>query len=217
MKPTYTCQVFTGDYSDRQRAANEAGAVCYFEQHLNSTTGSLASYGLALVASNYSNTSWAWGAMYRSIVDGAYARRAGMGRVTVANQGDRGYGNLYLTEMPAIIGEAGFVSSPAFVQWLNEGGVDVCAMAAALSIRAMFPAGGLVALSIGHVGKTSAPDDKGATAVDDGDGDPGNDNEARYAEAIVRRIPDFLCLSPEGVTVRTLTGHRGGFFVNHED
>jgi len=46
----YRVKIYTGDYIDRQRAANADGAALYLEQHLNSSVSESPDYGLGVIA-----------------------------------------------------------------------------------------------------------------------------------------------------------------------
>lgn len=186
--PTYTIRRVTGDYRARQREANAWPADLYVEIHGDGSTDPSVCRSSAIVASNASRASLAAADTYAAMMAAANPHHQGGPRVHVAKRQDRGWGNLYYTAMPAILAEIGHVSHPGFIRWLDGPGVDVCALALVMTILSALPDGGRVALSIGHVGKTSSPRDRGAPAADDGDGDPDDDWEAVYAARVGERV-----------------------------
>jgi len=181
--------VVTGDYDDRQAAANKAGCICYYEQHMNSYTTAAPQYGLVQVAHNASATSHAWA------TDLARRWQATTGLPTrkrqTANHA-RGNYNIALTAMPAILGEPGPISHRAFDRWM-EGAGNRARLAAdvAASIMVMFPDGGKVALSKGHLGKTSNPRDTGAGDSDPA-GSPNDQTEGWFNADVIDRIAVYL-------------------------
>lgn len=153
-----------GDYSVRQRMANAAGAICYAEQHLNGATNTNANFALVVVASNASATSRAWGADYVRRVCAEFGTRPGhtANGVDVRGPEGRGYGNLVHTAMPAILCEPMFASNPEQAEMLRRDDTQIkLASILAMSIVHAFPRGGLVALSVGHMGQRSRPHDRG--------------------------------------------------------
>lgn len=161
----FTVLRVTGDYYPRQRIANAAKAVCYAEQHLNSSARPGATYALAIVASNASAKSQAWAADYVRRVCCEFGTLPGItaNGVDVRGIGKAGYGNLVLTAMPAILCEPMFANHPEQAEMLRT---DECqarlASILTMSIVDAFPQGGLVALSVGHIGRRSSPFDRGA-------------------------------------------------------
>ncbi len=188
---TYTTLILdTGEYIDRQRKANEIGAVCYFEQHLNADGDRETDFSLGLVAANGSSKSEDWAVGYAHLANGSIALAMGLpdraGWSNRAARKGRGDANLRYTAMPAIIGEPGFLSSPEFEEWANSNPGQRClSLAVVQSVVSAFPEGGLVALSIGHLGKPSAPNDRGAVGH-------GGVTEVDIAEPVIRLAAKLL-------------------------
>ena len=155
---------YTGDYKDRQRQANIDGAVCYVEQHFNASSNPDANYAMVVVANNASQKSKSWGLHYALKASELFDIRNN--RLSIGGVGGRGNGNLIYTSMPAILLEPCFISNPEQARLMLEDIYqDKLAKVLADSIRVFFPDGGLVAFSIGHVGKTSNPNDRGASVA----------------------------------------------------
>jgi hypothetical protein len=188
----YTVRFFTGDYRDRQQAANQADAVLYFEGHANSADSSTADYSMCICSTNASNTSIALGRKlaqaWGPAVDVGGDTDTDIGNGTGVRIGGRGDGNLRHTSMPAVLGEPVFCSNPIQARWAEtDAGIKVVAGILANSIRETFPNGGLVAFSIGHKGKVSQPRDMGARWMGDRFG-----TEAEYVEAYLHVASDTL-------------------------
>jgi N-acetylmuramoyl-L-alanine amidase len=179
-RAVYTVKFYRGDYSARQRAANADQAVCYFEQHFNSTVNRGANYALAVAATNASARSKSWGRWYAARA--AEALKIGLGGsdgLLIGGYQGRGNQNLLYTKMPAILGEPCFVSNPSGAAVVVYGeGRELLAKILADSVRQFFPGGGLVAFSVGHKYKTSNPNDRGAVVL-------GGGWEADYAEKVL--------------------------------
>ena len=155
----YQVRFFTGNYGKRQQAANDAGAICYVEGHYNSFSKTTANYALCVLADNAGAKSKQWGKRFTKLVADQFdIPDAGV------RQGGRGNGNLSTAKMPAILLEPWFISNPQGARWAKSAEMQrKLAKIVAQTIRDEFPAGGLVALSIGHKGKN--PDiDSGAPA-----------------------------------------------------
>jgi hypothetical protein len=178
----YEVKFYAGDYPARQRAANADQAICYVEQHFNCSESRSANYTLAVVASNASGRSKDWGHAYTK----AIAREFGIADngVSVGGFGGRGNVNLMYTSMPAVLLEPFFISNPKGSQWAEDRCEDLARILAE-SIRQFFPNGGLVAFSIGHLGKTSSPNDRGAQAVS-------GKWEADLARTVLKRAETLL-------------------------
>jgi len=175
------------DCRPRQRAANADGAICYFEQHLNSD--GLAKYGMAEMAYNGSQTSWEWATRYCEILKTQVGDLITEAHPNQIPRPPKGRGNICLewTDMPAILGEPLFVSNPDHVAFLRSpNGVIQLATVLAQSIIECFPDGGLVALSTGH--RYRGNSDQGAPVIDA----QGEESEGFYAEAIIRAAAPIL-------------------------
>jgi len=170
MPTLYKVKFYTGEYAQRQRAANRDGAVCYAEQHMNSGS-TTADYTVAVVATNASQKSKDWARYYAKSVAKHF-------QIKVANEGGdvgddglfvggwdgkRGNANLSETAMPAVLLEPLFAGNPKHAAWIrSEQGRVALARILAESIKRFFPKGGLVAFSVGHRYKPSNPHDRGA-------------------------------------------------------
>lgn len=164
---TYTVKFYSGDYSARQRAANRDKAIVYVEGHANSAESATADYAMAVVASNHSDKSMQmareFAAACGTLFDVGGDKDRDVYGSTGVRVGGRGDGNLSRTDMPAVLLEPVFGSNPkqAAIAETDDGLNRLAGVINAL-VRRHFPAGGLVAFSIGHIGKTNAPKDRGA-------------------------------------------------------
>lgn len=163
-KSRYETKFYTGNYDERQRAANADKAICYVEQHFNSGTEK-STGSEVVVATNASQTSKDWGTLYAKSIAEEFQiplRRKPTGLLIGGYKG-RGNFNLRFTHMPAILLEPLFVSNPdeAAIVKVEEGRQRL-AKVLVDTIKTTFPQGGLVAFSIGHIGKRSNPRDRGA-------------------------------------------------------
>jgi N-acetylmuramoyl-L-alanine amidase len=183
----HTTRLYKGDYRDRQNQANRDSAVCYLEHHFNSSPNSSAGYAVVIVASNASATSREWGRWYaHRIAEEFGIPVGGDDGIRIGGYGGRGDGNLRHTKMPAILVEPLFASNPAHARVIkSEQGIEKLAGIVAESVRKFFPCGGLVAFSVGHKYKRSAPNDCGATVV-------GGGTEADYADLVLERAAEML-------------------------
>ena len=164
LESKWEVRFYTGDYKERQRQANIDGAVCYVEQHFNASSNPDANYAMVVVANNASQKSKSWGLHYALKASELFDIRNN--RLSIGGIGGRGNGNLIYTSMPAILLEPCFISNPEQARLMLEDSYqDKLAKVLADSIRVFFPDGGLVAFSIGHVGKTSNPNDRGASVA----------------------------------------------------
>jgi len=193
---SYQVEMLTGDYSVRQRKANELGAICYLEAHFNASTTSTASYTLVLVAHNGSEKSISWADYFSDLVSETFGiNQGGEDGVLKTTPADRGDSNLSLTNMPAILIEPLFASNPEQAEIIVSGeGRNLLAQIITQSITASFPEGGLVGFSVGHKYKTSRPADRGA-GISIPDPDPTDDlghSEADYAEDVLLRAREML-------------------------
>lgn len=159
----------TGDYEAREREAKRLGCAMVWHQHLNSVADPRPSYALVEVA--YPTTA-------REIMcalDAAanYARRLGGGfgdgdGVKVLKDGARGESIIDNTR-EAYISEPLFASNPAQAKWVAKPeNQRALAKDAVDAIKANYPDGSVIGLSIGHIGKTRNPRDRGATVVGTG-------------------------------------------------
>jgi len=187
--PKWTPVRVSGDYAARQASANRLKAVCYYEQHMNSYSLSAPQYGLVQVAHNASDRSKDWAADLAA----RWQNITGLPtRTRQTRNGARGNHNIALTDMPAILGEPGPINHASFDDWMDsEPNRRLLALAVAESIKAAFPGGGKVALSIGHRGKTSSPHDTGAADADP-PGDPNDQTEGWLSEQVIGYVAGFL-------------------------
>jgi hypothetical protein len=183
----YTVKFYKGDYYDRQRTANQDGAVAYVEHHFNSSSSSQANYAVVVTGSNASQTSKNWGRWYaHAIADQFGTRVAGDSGILVGGWNGRGDANLRYTAMPAILLEPLFASNPQQADIIrSDSGQGTLARILVESIQRFFPNGGLIALSVGHKYKQSRPNDRGAAVA-------GGGNEADYAEKVLEKAATML-------------------------
>lgn len=180
-----------GPLRQRQAEANRAGCVAAVEQHLNSVVDETVNYATALVAGNASSMSRIWARTYVALVAKEFGiRNAGI----VLGPLPRGEHNLKFYACPAIIVEPGFISNHEFANRIQAGeGIDALARVLVDSICALFPDGGLIALSVGHLYKGTG--DTGAPVNDaDDELDPTFDTEGELNDAIIKAAEEMLVL-----------------------
>ena len=186
----YKVKFYKGDYSARQRAANSDAAVLYVEHHFNGGSAT-ANYALCNVATNAGKTSKAIASDYVHRVAKAFVvpvanNDFASGGVSVGGYNRRGNGNLFYTNMPSVLLEPLFATNPKQAEIIHsEAGRDKLAACLAETIKQFFPHGGLIAFSVGHKYKTSAPRDRGVAVF-------GGGCEADYAEDVLRRAERLL-------------------------
>ena len=200
----YTTKFYKGDYLARQLAANADGAVAYVEHHFNSSASETADYAVVVVGANASSTSRNWGRWYAKAVAEAFGTRVGGNDgLLVGGWNGRGDGNVKHTRMPAVLLEPLFASNPRQADLIRSAqGQGELARILADSIRRFFPDGGLVAFSVGHKYKTSAPNDRGAALA-------GGGTEADHAEKVLQQAAQLLAGQPAVATARRLKVMRG--------
>lgn len=182
----YDVKFYSGEYRKRQANANQDRAICYLEQHFNSTDNSNAGGIEILVADNCSTTSKKWACkLAQNLQEVLNIRLRHSNGVKILSKIDRGYWNIALTAMPAVLSEPLFISNPNEAELLKNN-MERIAEATANSIKTIFPDGGLIALSIGHKGKPSKPYDRGAVVVNN------EKYEADYAEDVLKLVEKFL-------------------------
>jgi hypothetical protein len=182
----YRTVILKGDYSKREYDANNAGADAVWHQHINSFNA-IASYGLVEVARPVTDREMA---VARAAAEG-YARIFGGGLgsgdgVKVLEDGDRGE---YIIDgnREAYISEPAFGSNPAQAAMLARPDIQrAIAQENVDALRAHYPDGSLIALSVGHKYKTSAPNDRGCVIVGTGL------MEADVNEAIIGYMDELL-------------------------
>jgi carboxyl-terminal processing protease len=162
-KPVYKVKFYRGDYRERQEKANEDGAICYVEQHFNSTDGDRnTNYTMILIPSGSSDFTKKWAEYYVNRVSEAFnLKKWKEDGIKLLVQGDRGYGNLKYLTMPAILPEPFLICNSTGVEWAKTR-QDELSQILVDSIYKFFPEGGPVAFSVGHKYKISAINDKGA-------------------------------------------------------
>jgi hypothetical protein len=186
----YQVTFYSGEYKQRQLAANRDRCIAYVEQHLNSASKP-ANYSVVIVASNASQKSRDWGRHYAREVSRQFNTTVGgEDGILVGGYEGRGNANLIDTAMPAILVEPLFANNPAHASILkSQAGRVRLAQILADSIRRFFPKGGSVAFSIGHKGKPGAPSDRGAPVY-------GGGTEAEFAELILLEAKRMLETAP---------------------
>ena len=179
-----------GPLYQRQIDANHAGCIAAVEQHLNAHTNENVNYATALVAKNGSETSKKWARYYVTHV----AERFGISSGGIVVAPPRGEYNIRFYSCPSILVEPGFVSNHDFANRIQVGdGIDELARCLIDSICEMFPKGGLVALSVGHLYRGTA--DQGAPVNDEGDVfDPAFNTEGELNDAIITSAEEMLLL-----------------------
>lgn len=187
----YSARIYTGDYSSRQAAANVDGCVCYAEQHFNSSEHAFATGSFCVVSNNASLISKKWAKLYSIKVVSAFPDITTLSGpnnegIWVGGYQGKGNGNLSRTRMPAILCEPLFLTNSAHQKVITSTeGQDILARILIKSIKEVFPKGGLVGLSIGHIGKESSPRDKGAYVS-------GIGYEGEFAKEVILKVANLL-------------------------
>lgn len=200
----YQVKFYKGDYSARQQAANNDGAVAYIEHHFNSSESNSADYSLVVVGANASQTSRNWGYWYAAAIAKEFNTNVGGDQgIIVGGFNGRGDGNIKYTKMPAVLLEPLFVSNPRHAEIVrSDAGQTRLAEALVASIQRFFPNGGLIAFSVGHKYKTSSPNDRGAAVV-------GGGTEADFAEAVLLKAQASLEQITQIETERRIRVYKG--------
>jgi hypothetical protein len=200
----YQVKFYKGEYLARQQAANADKAVAYVEHHFNASSSEQAGYAVVVVGSNASNTSRNWGRWYAKAVSQQFGNAVGGdGGLLVGGWEGRGDGNVKHTQMPALLLEPLFASHPQQADLIRSAaGQDALARVLVESIHRFFPDGGLIAFSVGHKYKTSAPNDRGAALA-------GGGAEADYAELVLQRAEAMLTQRAAPVPGRRLRVMKG--------
>lgn len=183
----YTVKFYEGDYRQRQQAANADGCKAYVEQHFNSAGSPNANYSVVITGYNASRTSKNWGRWYASAVGNEFDIPVkGDNGIKVGGYDGRGDYNLKFTNMPAILLEPFFISNPSMAEQLKLGITqEKLARILTESVQRFFPQGGTIGFSIGHKGKTSNPNDRGAPVF-------GGGYEAEYAEKVLLKAQKMI-------------------------
>lgn len=187
----YTVLRPVGDYYGRQEWAAAHGAQLYLEQHFNASDNVHADGALAIVTSRPLPESIALAREYatRAAEVCPHGRVLASGPVQVGGHGGGNVDHLR-TGCPSALLEPGFVSCPAFDAWAStDEGLAALANIIVHVVRGALPRGGVVALSCGHVGKTSHPDDRGAPRA-------GGGWEADLAERVIDLAARLLAELP---------------------
>ena len=177
----------SGDYRPRQEWARARGARLYLEQHFDAAADPRVDGSLSIVAAGDPESA-ALGREYaaRAAEVCPHRRVVSWGPVQV---GGRGAGNVERTRTgcPSALLEPGFVSCPDFDAWAgSDAGLDALAGLIVHVVRGALPGGGVVALSVGHLGRNSRPVDRGAPRVGGGwEADLAAEVVARAARALV--------------------------------
>lgn len=182
----FTVKFYQGEYSDRQRAANRDKAIVYCEHHFNSGNAT-ADYACVVVGSNAGKTSRAFGEFYsKKVAESFNCKIGGANGLLVGGYNGRGNENVKYTAMPAALLEPLFCSNPKRASQIkSSAGQEELAAILVTAIKQFFPNGGLVAFSIGHLGKVSKPNDRGAAVY-------GGGTEAEYAGKVLKLAAAML-------------------------
>lgn len=192
----------TGDYDKREAQARSAGCACVWHQHMNSS-GPTARYALVEVA--YPTTLRELATAHAAANEYAQLLGGGLGYgsgVKVLKDGERGE-SIVDGNAEAFISEPLFVSNPTQAAWIakpeNQRAIAECNVRA---LRANYPDDALIGLSIGHVGKTSNPADRGADVVGTGL------TEAAVCAGVIAHMETLLAGQEEN-NVKVLRGSPG--------
>jgi hypothetical protein len=183
----YQVRFYKGNYSWRQKQANQDKCVAYVEHHFNSSGSQRSDYSVVITGYNASETSKNWGKSYAQRISSEFnVPLGGRSGLLIGGFNGRGNGNLKYTHMPAILLEPLFASNPTQADWIRSAeGQDKLAKILADSIIEFFPDGSLIGFSIGHKYKTSRPSDRGAPLH-------GGGMEADYAEIVMEKTQSIL-------------------------
>lgn len=195
--PLFSVLQCRGPVRYRQDLASRRRVICYAEAHLNAFTNPATQYGFVVTGSSVPEQTHAWA--------NAFLERV-REKFNVPNRGIlRGVPGAGCVQWvrwptPTMLLEPGFMSHPPFAAKLQTGeGQDALGQCLAESIRACFPQGGLVGLSIGHAyrgnndpGAHVEPSDFDGDGVLDWEHDPKFDDEAELAEAYVTAATEYL-------------------------
>lgn len=165
---TYKVVRLTGDYSAREKAANAAGCACVWQQHLNSG-GALPRYALMEIAAPYTARERACAKtavdLYAALIGGGLGYGDGVNELADGARGE----SIIDGNVEAYISEPLFASNAEQAAWVakreNQRRIAECNVAA---LKKHYPSGSVIGLSVGHIGKTSQPSDRGATVVGTG-------------------------------------------------
>jgi len=197
----YTVVRLTGDYTAREAEARRRGCAMVWHQHLNSVADPRPSYTLIEVA--YPTTARELKCAHDAAVN--YARRLGGGYgdgdgVKILKDGARGE-SIVDGNTEAFISEPLFASNPAQARWVAQpANQHALAKDAVDAIKANYPDGSVIGLSIGHIGKTSNPRDRGATVVGTGL------TEAAVCTEIIAEMERLLVAAKEAPKVNHIYG-----------
>jgi len=185
----YKINFYKGSYRERQENANQDEVVLYIEQHLNASTNKKANYAIAITGYNASDESKLIGEEYVSNCVKEFndlnLKVGGKNGIVVGGYNGRGNGNVYFTNMPAILIEPLFCSTPEHAEMIrSEKGQSRLAKVLVKTIIDFYPDGGLIGFSVGHKYKNSS-NDRGAELI-------GGGNEADYAEKILIKAQIFF-------------------------
>ena len=164
----YTVIIPTGDYYPRQEVARAAGALLYIEVHGNANEDKTADGACCVLPLDPTPASLALGLQLAHVAAERAPHR--LLREGGLRLGGKGWANVDpdRTGCPSALWEPGFVSCLAYDDWCRARGLHLLGMGLAATVRGALPRGGVVALSIGHEGRTSHPDDRGAPRVGGG-------------------------------------------------
>ena len=214
------------DYRARQLYANAKGAICFIEGHHNANMYSVDINGDGVadvdapgVADNPTSVLVCDNASAKSMDMGTYfaaecakAFKIPNRGLVVRKPGERGYYNLYYTNMPAVLLEPLYVSdAEVAVIAQSEHARDTIAQLIANMVRKYFPNGGVVAFSVGHLFKLSSKWDRGAPVVGTG----GKVAEGDLVLEYMRKAAELLLTgknigdAPEEVQLEPLEGGGG--------
>jgi N-acetylmuramoyl-L-alanine amidase len=175
-----------GDYRARQEEANRQQAIAYVEQHFNSGPET-ANHGCVVLAADASPKCKEWAQTYAALLNQrlgvALYNRDGL---AIGRFPENGEAHLYSATMPAILVRPLFGTNPIQADLIRSTeGQTALAAVLADSIKRAFPAGGVVAFSVGHKYRTDSPHDRGAPLA-------GGGLEADYAERVLEAAQKLL-------------------------
>lgn len=182
----YDVRFYTGEYHDRNAEASHDKCVLKVDGHLNAA-GKTPSYSLVEYNTSEGTRCHSFAkALANACVNPVGATQS---HTRALAPGDRGHVCTDGFNGDGVVWEPGFASNPKQARiYMTAAGKEALAQALAATIRKHYPDGSRIAFSIGHKGKPSAPNDRGACLA----GTHGKVCEAHIMEPVLKRAAELL-------------------------
>lgn len=171
----------TGDYVGnhaRQQQAADAGCTAVLDFHFNSDASASAHGGECFYQRDQPRSLELAQAITAAYTDRGLSLRKEPVKESLGTRA--GFIDYY--GCPTVLLEPMFVSTPSEATWLHEpGNIQALGSAIAAQLRPLLGNGAVIGISVGHKGKTSKPNDRGAECVC-------GDDEADHAEALAAAV-----------------------------